>query len=150
MFVEHQGNRPNVHPTAFVAPSAVLSGDVTVGPGTCIPHEAVLTGDGGPVEVGADCVIMEQAVVRGTPRHPANLGDRVLVGPHAHLSGCSVADDAFLATGATVFNGARIAQGVEVRIGGVVHVNTVLESGTAVPIGWVAVGSPVGLFPPED
>jgi carbonic anhydrase/acetyltransferase-like protein (isoleucine patch superfamily) len=70
-----------VAPDAWIAPTAVLSGRVRVGPGSCVLHGAVLTDDGGPVEVGANCVIMEHAVVRGTPRHPVSIGDHVLAGP---------------------------------------------------------------------
>lgn len=150
MLIEHQGKRPTVHPTAYVAPNAVLSGDVTIGEGTVILFGAVLSADGGPVRIGADCVVMENAVVRGTPRHPVELGNRVLVGPHAHLSGCSVGDEVFLATGVAVFNGVEIADGVEVRINGIVHVNSLLEAGTTVPIGWIAVGRPAKLFPPNE
>lgn len=150
MLIEHHGDRPTVHPTAFVAPNAVLSGDVTIGPGSTVLFGAVLTADGGPIVIGADCVIMENTVVRGTPKHPATLGDRVLVGPHAHLSGCTVGDDVFLATGATVLNGVEIADEVEVRINGIVHVNSILETGTMVPIGWIAVGKPAKLFPPGE
>lgn len=150
MLIEHQGQSPSVHSTAYVAPNAVLSGDVTIGAGTVVLYGAVLSADGGPVVIGADCVIMENAVVRGTPKHPASLGDRVLVGPHSYLSGCTVGDDVFLATGSTVFNGVEIADGVEVRINGVVHVNSILEEGTTVPIGWVAVGRPAKIFSPGE
>lgn len=92
-------------------------------------------------------MIMETAVIRGTPRHPTRLGDRVLVGPRSHLSGCTVGDDAFLATGVTVFNGARIGPGAELRINAVVHVNSRVSPGDTVPIGWVAVGD--RSLPPE-
>jgi hypothetical protein len=54
------------------------------------------------------CVIMENAVVRGTKRHPATISDHVLVGPSAYLSGCTVYDCAFLATGSRVFSGATV------------------------------------------
>jgi len=70
------------------------------------------------------------------------LADHVLVGPHAHLSGCTVEDCVFVATGACVFNGARLGARSEVRINGVVHVNTAVPAGATVPIDWVAVGDP--------
>lgn len=148
--IEHRGVRPRVDESAYVAPNAVLSGDVTVGANASILFGAVITAAGGPVEIGPDCVIMENAVIRGTPAHPARLGRRVLVGPHAHLTGCVLADDAFLATGVTVFNGATIGAAAEVRINGTVHVNTEVPPGTTVPIGWVAVGQPAQLFPPDE
>ncbi len=105
MLIEHRGKRPRVHESAYVAPNATLSGDVVVGPDCRVMFGAVLTADGGPVEIGAQCIIMENAVIRGTPKHPTRIGDHVLVGPRAYLTGCTIADDVFLATGATVFNG---------------------------------------------
>ncbi len=149
MLIEHQGKRPRVHPSAYVAPTAVLCGDVTIGEDTRVLFGAVITAEGGPVEIGNACIIMEQAVVRGTARHPVQVGDHVLVGPRAHLSGCVVADCVFLATGAAVFNGARIGRRAEVRINGVVHLKTVLPEDALVPIGWIAVGDPAEILPPE-
>lgn len=148
MLIEHAGSVPTVDETSYVAPNAVLSGDVTIGPNCSILFGAVITADGGPVQVGPECVVMENAVVRGTPKHPTRVGARVLVGPHAHLSGCTIEDDAFLATGATVFNGATVRAGAEVRVNGIVHVNSDVPSDTVVPIGWIAVGRPAQLFPP--
>jgi gamma-carbonic anhydrase len=74
MEIRQRENVPSVDPEAYVAPTAVLSGQVRVGPGSCVLHGAVLSADGGPVEIGANCVIMEHAVLRGTPRHPLRSG----------------------------------------------------------------------------
>jgi len=60
-----------------------------------------------------------------------------------------VADNCFLATGATVFNGARLGRGCQLRINALVHLRTVLPPGTLVPIGWIAVGDPPLIAPPE-
>jgi gamma-carbonic anhydrase len=149
VLVEHEGRRPEVDPTAWVAPNAVLSGDVRVGPECRILFGAVLTDDAGPVELGAQSIVMEHALIRGRASHPASIGRHVVVGPHAHLNGVVVEDDAFIATGAALFPGARIGAGAEVRIHGVVHVNTVLPAGGLVPIGSVAVGDPAQVFPPD-
>jgi carbonic anhydrase/acetyltransferase-like protein (isoleucine patch superfamily) len=150
MLIEHGGAQPNVDASAYVAPNAVVSGAVSIGPNCSVLFGATITADGGPVDIGSDCVIMEQSVIRGTPRHPTRLGNRVLVGPHAHLTGCAIADDVFIATGAAVFNGATIDSRSEVRINGVVHVNSVVPPETTVPIGWVAVGDPVQLLPASE
>jgi carbonic anhydrase/acetyltransferase-like protein (isoleucine patch superfamily) len=149
MMVEHAGRRPTVHAEAWVAPNAVLSGDVRVGPASRVLFGAVLTDDGGPVEVGERCVIMESSVVRGTPRHPTTIGDHVLIGPHAYVSGATIADEVFLATGSMVFNGARMGQASSVALGGAVHIGCQVAAGTRVPIGWVAVGDPAKLYPPD-
>jgi len=149
VLIEHDGRRPHVDPSAWVAPNAVLSGDVRIGPDCRVLFGAVLTDDGGPVEVGAQSIVMEHALIRGRARHPARIGRHVVVGPQAHLNGVVVDDDAFIATGAALFPGARVGAGAEVRIHGVVHVNTVLPPGGLVPIGWVAVGDPARVFPPD-
>jgi carbonic anhydrase/acetyltransferase-like protein (isoleucine patch superfamily) len=150
VLLEHEGAAPTVDPTAYVAPNATLSGDVRVGPGGRILFGAVLTAEGGPVEIGADTIVMENAVLRGTRRDPLRLGRAVLVGPQSYLVGCTVEDEVFLATGSRVFNGARISTRSEVRIGGIVHLRTVLPADTTVPIGWVAVGDPARVLPPDQ
>jgi carbonic anhydrase/acetyltransferase-like protein (isoleucine patch superfamily) len=150
MLLEHLGRRPRIHETAYIAPTATVCGDVTVGAESRVLFGAVLVAEGGPITIGRHCIVMEQAVVRGTARHPARLGDHVLVGPHAHLSGCTVEESVFVATGASVFNGARIGAGAEVRINGVVHVNTAVAAGATVPIGWVAVGDPAQILAPGE
>jgi carbonic anhydrase/acetyltransferase-like protein (isoleucine patch superfamily) len=133
-----------------VAPTAVLCGDVHVGADARVLFGAVVTAEDGRVEVGARCVIVENALVRGRAAHPVRLGDDVLVGPHAHVNGADLADGCFLATGCSLFPGARLGRGVEVRVNGVVHVNTVLEDGALVPIGWVAVGDPARVLAPGE
>jgi gamma-carbonic anhydrase len=149
MLIEHRGAQPTVDPSAYVAPSAVLCGDVRVGAGARILFGAVLTAEDGRVDVGDRTVVMENALVRGRGRTPAELGDDVLVGPHAHVNGAVIDDGVFLATGAAVFPGAVVGAGSEVRIHGVVHVNSRLMPGTTVPIGWVAAGDPAQLFSPD-
>ncbi|HSR52378.1 MAG TPA: gamma carbonic anhydrase family protein [Acidobacteriota bacterium] len=147
MILKFRGKQPQIAESAYVAPNAVVRGDVLIGEGTAVLFGAVISAEGGRVEIGADCVIMEQAVLRGTPRHPMKLGDRCLAGPHSHLTGCQIESDCFVATGAAVFNGARLGEGSEVRINGVVHVNSRLPADATVPIGWVAVGDPAEIVP---
>ena len=149
MLIEHLGKRPVIDPTARIAPTAVICGDVTVGQSTSVGFGAVLTAESGPIVVGGECVIMENAVIRGTKRHPVTVGDHVLIGPGAYLSGCAIRDCAFLATGSRVFNGAIIGARAEVRINATVHLLTKLLEDATVPIGWVAVGDPARILPPD-
>jgi carbonic anhydrase/acetyltransferase-like protein (isoleucine patch superfamily) len=135
MLIEHRGKRPRIDPSAYVAPTAVVCGDVTVGPECCVLFGAVITAEDGAVVLGTRCIVMEHALVRGRAAHRVQIGDNVLVGPHAHLNGCVIADDVFVATGASVFPGAQIGVRAEVRINGVVHVNTVVAPDGLVPIG---------------
>lgn len=150
MLIEHRGKSPRIHEAAYVAPTATICGDVTIGANSRVLFGAVLTAEGGAVEIGNECIVMENAVIRGTPKHPVSIGNHVLIGPRSYLTGCVIDDNVFLATGATVFNGARIGTGTEVRINGVVHLKTVVPDGSLVPIGWVAVGDPVEILPPSE
>jgi carbonic anhydrase/acetyltransferase-like protein (isoleucine patch superfamily) len=138
-----------VHPTASVAPSAVVSGDVALGPHVRVLHGAVLNGDQGPIRVGEDVLIMENAVLRGRSGHPLTIGDAVLVGPHAHLNGATVEDEVFIATGVSIFAGARVGTGSELRVNSVLHVNSTLPPASILPIGWIAAGTPAQLFSPD-
>lgn len=145
----HRGRRPQIDPAAYVAPTAVLCGDVRIAAGARILFGAVLTAEDGQVTIGPNCIVMENALIRGRQGHPAELGGDVLVGPHAHVNGASIGDGCFIATGASLFPGARLGPRCEVRINGIVHVSTVLPAGTVVPIGWVAVGSPAQILSPD-
>jgi carbonic anhydrase/acetyltransferase-like protein (isoleucine patch superfamily) len=150
MLIEHQGKRPSIHESAFVAPSAVVCGDVKIGPRSQVAFSAVIVAQGGSVVIGAQSIIRENAVIRATPRHSVHIGNYVLVGPNAALYGCVVGDEAFLATGVSIFHGARIGKHAEVRINGVVHINSALPEKAMVPIGWVAVGDPAQVLPPNE
>jgi carbonic anhydrase/acetyltransferase-like protein (isoleucine patch superfamily) len=148
--IEHEGRRPRIAASAYVAPTAVVSGDVTLGDGCRVLFGAVLTAEhDGAIELGERCVVMENALIRGRPGHRTVVGDHVIVGPHAHLNGVEIGEDAFIATGASLFPGARVGARAEVRIGGVVHVNSSLPADGLVPIGWVAVGDPATVLPPD-
>jgi carbonic anhydrase/acetyltransferase-like protein (isoleucine patch superfamily) len=148
MLIEHRGAVPQVDPSAYVAPTAVVCGAVRIGADARILFGAVLTAEDGEILVGDRTVVMEHALIRGRGGHPAIIGDDVLVGPHAHLNGTRVGDGCFLATGAALFPGSVVGAGAEVRIHGVVQVHTVVPPGQTVPIGWVAVGDPARIFPP--
>jgi carbonic anhydrase/acetyltransferase-like protein (isoleucine patch superfamily) len=149
MLLEHRGRRPVVPESAYVAPSAVLCGAVVLGERTRVLHGAVLTAENGEVRTGTDVVVMENALVRGRAKHPAILGDAVLIGPHAHINGASVEDEVFVATGASMFPGSVAGTRSELRINSVLHVNSRLAPGTVVPIGWIAIGDPAQLFSPD-
>jgi carbonic anhydrase/acetyltransferase-like protein (isoleucine patch superfamily) len=137
VFVEHRLKSPQVSESANIAPTAVLAGDVTVGPHSRVLFGAVITAEGDPVQIGSNCVVMENTVIRGVPGQETRVGDDAVIGPHAHLTGCVIEGGSRIATGAVVFNGARIEAGAEVEFNAVVYVNTVVPSGVAVPMGLV-------------
>lgn len=150
MLITHEGKSPRIDPTAYVAPNAVVCGDVTIDAGARVLFGAQLIAEGGSMAVGAECIIMENAVLRSTARHDLVIGNNCLVGPNAHVVGCTVEDEVFIATVASIFHGARLGTGCEVRVNGVVHVASNVAPGDTVPIGWVAVGAPARILPPDE
>jgi carbonic anhydrase/acetyltransferase-like protein (isoleucine patch superfamily) len=150
LLIKHNGVVLNIDPTAWVAPNALVCGNGTVGPGCRIMFGAQVIAEGGAISIGRECIVMENAVLRSTGRHPLVIGNNCLVGPNAHVVGCTVEDEVFIATGAAVFHSARLGKGSEVRINAVVHLKTQLAPGETVPIGWVAVGSPAQILPPGE
>jgi carbonic anhydrase/acetyltransferase-like protein (isoleucine patch superfamily) len=154
MLLRHRGQEPVVDPSAFVAPTATLVGDVRVGPRALVMYGAVLDAEAARVEVGECAIVCEHAVLRataagGTPR-PVVLADHVFVGPHATLLGCRVDRCAYLATGVTVLHAARIGAGGSVAVGALVHAGAVVPDERFVPPNMVAVGDPVRVLPPDD
>jgi len=150
MILTHRGERPVIPESAYVAPSAVLCGAVTLGERARVLHGAVLTAEDGEIVIGDDVVIMENALLRGRSRHPVAVGNAVLIGPHAHVNGATLEDEVFVATGASLFPGSIAGQGSELRINSVLHVNSRLAPETIIPIGWIAVGDPAQLFAPDQ
>jgi carbonic anhydrase/acetyltransferase-like protein (isoleucine patch superfamily) len=150
MILNHNGKLPRIDATAYVAPTATICGDVKVGANCRIMFGACVIAEGGSIELGTHCIVLENAVIRSTPRHSVRIGNHCLVGPNAHLAGCTLEDEVFIATGAAIFHAAILGKGSEVRVNGVVHLKTVLPRGATVPIGWVAVGDPVTIQPPNE
>jgi len=100
MILEHKGKRPVIDPSARIAPNATICGEVSIGVNTSIGFGAVVSAESGAVRIGANCVVMDTAVLRGVRGSPLTIGDSVLVGPRAYLTGCSIEAEVFIATGA--------------------------------------------------
>ena len=90
------------------------------------------------------------AVLRAAGRFPLTLGDRVLVGPHAYVSGATIGSRCFIATGAMVFNGAEIGEGSVLALDAKAHIATRLPRGSFVPIGFIAVGESGRILSPAE
>lgn len=149
MIITHLGKTPQIDSSAYIAPNAVVCGEVTIGKNVRVMFGAQLIAESSPISIGDNCVVLENAVIRATQGHPVSIGTNCLIGPHAHLAGCTVEDNVFIATGASIFHGALLKNGSEVSINGVVHLKTVLPADTSVPIGWIAVGNPAKILSPD-
>lgn len=120
MIIEYLGKRPKIHPSAFVAPTAVLIGDVEVGPESSIWFGAVLRGDNGPIRVGARTSIQDNAVVHVSEGGETLLADNVTVGHCAVMEDCRIGAHALIGSNATLLNGSTIGEGALIAAGSVV------------------------------
>jgi carbonic anhydrase/acetyltransferase-like protein (isoleucine patch superfamily) len=143
-----------VDPTAYVAPTAVLIGDVHLGPRARIMSGAVLDSEGSRIEIGDCTVVCENAVLRATAAgdrdYPVMVGDHVFVSPHATLLGCTIEPCSYVATGATVLQGAVVGTGAAIAVGALVHANTAIAPKTFVPPNMIAVGDPIQILAPDN
>ena len=127
---------PRIHPGAWIAPGAVLVGDVTVGRGASVWYGSVLRADEAGISVGADCNIQDLCCLHVDPGAPAVLEDRVSLGHRATVHAAHVEAGALVGIGAIVLTGARIGAGSLVAAGAVV------PPGTMVPPGVLVAGVP--------
>jgi carbonic anhydrase/acetyltransferase-like protein (isoleucine patch superfamily) len=131
-----EGKRPRVHPSAFIAPTAVLIGDVTVEANASVWYNAVVRADFGPVVIRRGANVQDCAVVHVTPVNPVEIGAGATVGHTCVIHGAVLEDEALVGNGATVLDGARIGARAMVAAGALV------TPGTAIPADVLAVGAP--------
>jgi carbonic anhydrase/acetyltransferase-like protein (isoleucine patch superfamily) len=130
-------HRPElVDPTAYIAPGAVVLGNVTLGAESSVWFGAVIRGDTDAIKIGRQTNIQDGCVLHADEGVPCAIGDRVTVGHAAIVHGAMVEDDCLIGMRAVVMNGAKIGKGSVVAVGSVV-----LE-GMEVPPGSVVMGQP--------
>src|SRR5215470_18495814 len=115
-----EGKSPRVHPTAFVAVTAVLVGDVTVEENASVWYNAVLRADFGPIVVRRGANVQDCAVVHVTPMHSVEIGAGATVGHTCVIHGATIAEEALVGNGSTVLDGARIGTRAMVAAGSLV------------------------------
>lgn len=136
MNIEWQGKRPVVADDAFVAPNAVLIGDVTVEAGASVWFGAVLRGDFGPIVVRRGANVQDNVVVHVDADHPTLVGEGATIGHGAVLEACTVERGAVVGMNAVVMNGAVVGEEAMVAAGAVV------SEGMQVPPRHLAAGVP--------
>ncbi|WP_405620469.1 gamma carbonic anhydrase family protein [Streptomyces sp. NBC_01511] len=130
------GQEPAIDPTAFVAPTSVVLGEVSLAAGSSVWYHTVLRADGGPIAIGADSNIQDNCTVHVDLGSPVTIGERVSVGHNAVLHGCTVEDDVLVGMGAAVLNGAHIGAG------SLVAAQALVPQGMRVPPGSLVAGVP--------
>ncbi len=136
MIIEYRGKRPKIDPSAFVAPNAVIVGDVEVGPESSIWFGAVLRGDNGPIRIGARTSIQDNAVVHVSEGGATLVADDVTVGHCAVMEDCTIERYALIGSNATLLNASTIGEGALIGAGSVVG------QGVVIPPRVVAAGAP--------
>ena len=116
---------PRIHPAAWIAPGAVVVGDVEIGADASVWFGAVVRGDVHAVRVGARTNLQDGSVVHVTAgRFAAEIGAEITVGHRAVVHGCTVRDGAMIGIGAIVLDGAEIGEEAWVAAGAVVSPGT--------------------------
>ena len=136
MIYELDGMAPQIDPTAWIAPSAVLIGHVIVGPGANIWFGAVLRGDNEPIVVGAGSNVQENSVLHTDMGYPLTIGANCTIGHKAMLHGCTIEDGSLIGMGATLLNGAKIGAG------SLVGACALVTEGMEIPPGSLVMGAP--------
>ncbi|TWT91854.1 gamma carbonic anhydrase family protein [Neorhodopirellula pilleata] len=125
-----------IDPSAFIAPGAVVLGQVHIAADASVWFGAVMRGDTERIEIGARSNVQDQCVLHCDPGKPCIIGADVTIGHAAIVHGAVIEDEALIGIGAIVLNGARVGRGAIIGAGALVTENTVI------PPGMLAVGSP--------
>src|SRR5439155_22633226 len=112
-----EGKSPKIHPTAFIAPTAVIIGDVTIEERASVWYNAVLRGDFNPIVVHRGANVQDCAVVHVTPRGGTEIGAGSTVGHNCTIHAASLGEECLIGNGATVLDGARIGARAMVAAG---------------------------------
>lgn len=136
MIYSLDGIAPEIHPTAWIAPTAVLIGRVIVGPRANIWFGAVLRGDNEPIVVGEGSNVQENSVLHTDMGYPLTIGANCTIGHKAMLHGCLIEDGSLIGMGATLLNGATIGAG------SLVGACALVTEGKVIPPGSLVMGSP--------
>ncbi len=130
--VTFDGHTPSVHESAFVAPSATIIGDASLGADSSAFYGVVVRGDTAAINVGAGSNLQDNVVLHADEGFPTTIGNGVSVGHSAVVHGCTVEDNCLIGMSATVMNGAVIGAGSLVAGGAVVLEGAVIPPGSLV------------------
>ena len=136
MFVSVCGKTPRDEGAAFVAENAVVAGEVTLAPGSTVWYGAVVRGDEGPIFIGENANVQDNAVLHCDPGHHVTLGRNVTVGHGAIVHGAEVGEGSLIGMHATLLNGCKVGSHCIIGAGALV------PEGKEIPDGTVAVGVP--------
>jgi len=130
IILPHNGKWPKIHPTAYIAPGAVLVGDVEIAEDVGIWFGCVLRGDVNEIRIGARSNIQDGSVIHvATHGQGSYIGADVTVGHMALLHACTVEDWGFIGMKACVMDGAKVESRAMVAAGALVTPGKLVKSG---------------------
>ncbi|MBA3745310.1 gamma carbonic anhydrase family protein [Sporichthya sp.] len=135
---------PQIDPSAYVSPDAVVIGNVVLGPESSIWPGAVLRGDHGLIEVGARTSIQDGSIVHTTEHWPTLVGPDCVVGHLVHLEGCTIGERSLIGSGSIVMNRVTVAPRA------VVGAAALVAEDSVVPSNHMAIGVPATVRPIPD
>ena len=135
---------PNIHPTAWIAPNAVVIGRVVIGAGASIWFGAVLRGDYEEIRIGDGSNVQENSVLHTDRGFPLSVGTNCTVGHRAMLHGCTIGDGSLIGMGATLLNGSIIGDAC------LIGACALITEGKEIPEGSLVMGSPGKVVRPLD
>jgi carbonic anhydrase/acetyltransferase-like protein (isoleucine patch superfamily) len=125
-----------IDPTAFIHPTAVVLGDVTLGKRASVWPTAVLRGDSDVIVIGDDTNVQDGSIIHADEGVPTHIGNRVGIGHRAIVHGATIDDDVLIAMGAVVLNGVHVARG------SIIGAGAVLPEGKRIPENSLVIGVP--------
>jgi len=155
MLVKRNGHAPDIHPSAIIAPSAQIIGNVSIGEQCYIDYNVVIESSDTPITIADHVIIFANSVIRsvgGTsrPPFPVSIADHTLISPSCTLAGCQIGRNCYIATGVIIFQGAIIGDDSRIGAGAIVHLKTILPSRTRVGLRHVAVPTADGYLITSD
>ena len=136
MLIEYEGITPKVHDSVFIAPGAMLIGDVTIGEESSVWFNCVLRGDLEPIRIGCRTNVQDGAVIHMDREMPCLIGDDVTIGHGAILHSCIIGNEALIGMGAILLSGSVIGERAIVAAGALVR------EGQEIPPDTLAMGVP--------
>ena len=136
MLLPFKDHRPVVADSAYVDPTAVVIGDVTIAEGASVWPNVTIRADIDSVTIGEDTNIQDNSCIHEDFDFPVKIGSRCVVGHSVTLHGCDIEDECLIGMGSTIMNGCKIGTGSIIAAG------ALLVEGTEVPPRSVVMGSP--------
>ena len=134
--------KPDIQGNAWVAPGAVVIGNVTIGDESSVWYIAVVRGDTAPIVIGCGSNIQDGVVVHVDMGYPVKIGNSVTIGHNAIIHGCTIGHNSLIGMGAIIMDGVKIGEDCIVGAG------SLITSNKEIPDGSLVMGSPAKVIRP--